>query len=382
MIDWEKIRSDFPVTKNKAYFISAGMTPIPTPVLNRILDVYKEYSENGDVSWVEDSEEYLKLRARIGGMINASKDDVIFVGNTSTAMSLLALSLQRVFGKDFNIVSMTDEFPSSTVPYEYQGITMKYVEPVGSRYPIDSILGKIDGQTRIVVTSYVQYCTGFRQDVKRLGAELKKREILFVVNATQAFPVFSLDVKGMNIDAMTASLVKWGMTGPIGALFYTSPGFRRRFRTPVAGWLSVAPDEGDFIYTKKNHPVKLLETADQYTFGGQDFKYINTFGSSLEYLDQIGPENVRKRIFELTDILIAGLKRLNIRIISPTDNIDERSAIVAFNLGDKTADAIPYLESKRIYVSYRKGNIRASLNIFNSEQDIETLLNALRGFIQ
>lgn len=85
---------------------------------------------------------------------------------------------------------MLDEFPATTVPFEYIGTEMKYVSPVSSRYSIESILSLVDEDTMAVVTSYVQYATGFRQDLAKLGAELKKRNILFIVNATQGFLSF------------------------------------------------------------------------------------------------------------------------------------------------------------------------------------------------
>ena len=79
--------------------------------------------------------------------MGADADDLAVVMNTSTAMSIVAMSLKQE-GDDFNVVSVKDEFPSTTVPFEYQGIRMKYVEPDGARYPVDRILNSVDEKTR------------------------------------------------------------------------------------------------------------------------------------------------------------------------------------------------------------------------------------------
>ncbi len=380
MVDWKKVRADFPVTKDHVYFISAGLSPIPNPVLDSINAEYTKLNCEGDIHWKQDIAAYHSLMGFIGKHINADADDLAIVSNTSTAMSLVALALVQKEGDGFNVISMMDEFPSTTVPFEYQGISMKYVEPSESRYSVASILEQIDERTLAVVTSYVQYATGFRQDLKRLGQELKKRNLLFIVNATQAFPLFPIDVKEMGIDALAASLHKWGFIGHAGSVFFTSPEFRNRYRTPIAGWLSIIPEDGGFIHTAKNKPLRLHWSADQYVFGSINFQAINPFAQALKYLEGIGFENIRQRLLELNDRLIAGLKSLNIRIISPMVSAEERSAIVSFDMGNRTAECLPYLKKKRIHVSHRGGAIRAAMNIFNDEGDIDALLSALKEF--
>lgn len=381
MVDWGKVREDFPVTKDKVYFISAGMSPIPNCVFERYVKEYKMVNEYGDIFWEEDVERYYDFRKRLGRMINALADDLAILHNTSTAMSVLALSLKNNIKEDFNIVSMTDEFPSTTVPFEYQGISVKYVEPIKGRYPVEKVLEEIDDKTKAVVTSHVQYCTGFRQNIEKLGQETKKRGILFILNATQAFPFFHFDVEKAGIDAATVSFHKWGLAGHVGALFYTSKKFREEFKSPIAGWLSVVPDEGDFILTKKNSKIKLLDSADRYIFGCVNFQSIHALETAFDYMERIGFENIQKRIFELTDYLIGKLREKGINIISPVEKTAERSAIVTFVLKKQNAEFVKYLETKNIFISYRKGNLRASVNIFNNYNDIDMLTAELENFL-
>lgn len=86
-------------------------------------------------------------------------------------------------------------------------------------------------------------------------------------------------------------------------------------------------------------------------------------------------------MLELTDHLIAGLKKLGIMIVSPVDKPEERSPIVSFSLGDKNEECIEKLMQESILVSPRAGYIRVSVNIFNNFEDIDKLLSVLRSVI-
>ncbi len=379
MRDWRSVRSDFPVTRDKVYFMNAAMSPTPRPVFERIVSEYRKIHEHGDIFWDEDVQHHQALRNRVGTMIGASGSDVAFVANTSTAMALMALSLRQHGPQDFNVVSMIDEFPASTVPFEHQGICMRYVDPLSGRYPVDRVLAHVDAKTLAVVTSHVQYGTGFRQDVATLGTELAKRNVRFIVNATQSFPIFPLDVRAMHIDAVTCSLHKWGMVGHVGALLFTSAAFRRTFPSPIAGWLSIASPSG-LIHTAKNAPFELKEDAEQYIAGCLNFQAINPIAAALDYLESVGVDAARERIFALSDLLLERLVAVNATVVTPVRSREERSGIIAFHLGAKTELLPTYLADRGIHVSFRNGNVRVAINFFNNEEDVERLVQALQEF--
>jgi cysteine desulfurase/selenocysteine lyase len=381
MPDWVKIRKDFPITKKIVYFQSAAMSPIPKPVFEAIVENYRKIHKLGDVQWSEDLAKYRKLCSDIASLINTEADNICFVQNTSTAMSVIAHSIKNESEALFNVVSTEEEFPASTIGFEYLKIPMRYVPPMNSRYPIHAILEQVDEQTAAVVTSYVQYATGFRQDLQTLGRALHDRGILFIVNATQGFPFYPLDIHTMHIDALTCSLHKWGITGHIGSLFVTTPQLRKRFPAPWIGWLSV--DAGkDMIQTAKNAPLHIHESASRYEFGTQNFQTILAFQEALDYLKAIGFQNIRSRILQLTDYLIQGLNDLGVRIVTPTKNPDERSPIISFSIGDRNEECMGRLAKESISISPRAGYIRVSVNIFNNFEDIEKLISVLRSMIQ
>lgn len=378
MIDWNKIRRDFPVTEKCAYFASAGMTPPPRPVFEALTSNYERLYRDGDVHWQKEMDNYRALCRRFADLVSAGPEDAAFVPNTSTAMNVIALSFRRQVRAPFHIVSLQDEFPSSTVAFEHQEIPVRYVQPSSGRYPVESVLELTDGQTLAVVTSYVQYATGFRQDLLALGRELSRRGILLVVNATQGLPYYPVDVKAMAIDALTASLHKWGMTGHVGALFTTSPVFRERFPSPLAGWLSVKSEGAEGIPIAKNVPLRLHDSAHRYELGTFNLNAVLALEAALDYLEGIGFENIRGRLGALTDELIRGLRSIGVEVVSPVETEDERSAIVSFTLGDRNRLCVEKLEEARVYVSLRAGNVRVAVNIFNNSQDISRLLEVVK----
>jgi len=357
------------------------MSPLPVPVFKAVQREYRKLLNQGDIHWHKDIQKFRRLCADLAELIHTQGENVAFVPNTSSAMSLLAASFQNQIQKPFNIVSMEDEFPASTLGYEYQGVDMRYVQPEEARYPVGSILKMTDQNTLAVVTSHVQYATGFRQDLKALGQELKKKGILFIVNATQSFPFFPIDVKAMNIDVLTASVHKWGFTGHIGTMFYTSSSFRRKYPPAWAGWMSVMPGKDDFIHTAKNAPFRLHDSAERYIVGTYNLQPLLAFQAAMDYLKAIGFQNIRNHVMELTDYLIIGLKRIKVEIISPVASKKERSAIISFSIGkEKNRLCIKNLARAKISVGERAGNIRASVNIFNNFEDIDRLLEVLKNF--
>lgn len=381
IMDWNKIRQDFPVADNVTYFQSAGMSPMPGPVLETITGEYKKLNQYGDIYWMKDKIKADEFRKTLADIINASPGDLAFLANNSLVMSLVALSLKNNIKEDFNLISMEEEFPSNSVPFEYLKIQMKYVQPENHRYPVSKILSQIDENTAAVVTSYVQFATGFRQDIETLGMELKKRNILFIVNATQGFPFYPVDVKSMNIDVLTCSIHKWGFAGHVGTIFYTSQNYRDRFPSPVAGWLSVKPDGVNFIHYKKNIPFDIYENADQYFFGTYNLQTMLALKAAFEYLQQIGFGNIRSRITGLGDYLVSKLENLPLKIISPVEKIEEMSPIISFQINDFSSDeCVAFMEQHGVYTSVRNGFVRVAVNFFNNEKDIDKLCEVLKSY--
>jgi cysteine desulfurase / selenocysteine lyase len=380
---WDEIREEFPVTKNLAYFHSAGMSPIPTRVLQSVVQAYEKINQFGDMYFLDDLERTNVLRGKLAEMLNTKTDNVCYAHNSSTAFSFVAAALKKSGPAGFNLVSLKDEFPASNVPFEFQGIPMKFVEPEKGVYTVEKILEAIDENTLGVVCSYVQYSTGFMLEMEKLGKALRERGLLFIVNATQAFPVYDVDVDRMHIDVLTVSFHKWGLCAVAGTLFFTSESFRKKYPAAMAGWLSVKPPFDDFIPTQKNAAYEAWESAEQYNFGTMNFQALLGLDTAIEMYKEIGRERIRERINALTDYLISRLRDLPADIISPVHKPEYRSAIILINL--KEADnihAVEFLRKHNVITSIRAGNIRVACNFFNNFNEIDQLINVLELFME
>jgi cysteine desulfurase / selenocysteine lyase len=380
---WDNIRKEFPITRNYAYFQSAGMSPMPDIVLNKVTESYRKVNLYGDIYWLEELERCNKVLAKLAAMINTKPSNIVFAHNTSTAFSFVAAALRAGKKEPFNLVSLQDEFPSSNIPFEFQGIPVKYVQSEDGIYSVDDIMQTVDENTLGVVCSYVQYATGFKLNINELGKRLHEKGLLFILNATQAFPVFDVDVVGSHVDVMTVSFHKWGLCAHVGSLFYTSERFRQNYPNPLGGWLSVHPPADDFIPVQKGEGYTQYKDANQYNFGTMNFQAVSGLEAALDYMEQTGRENIRQRIFELTSYLIEKLSRLPVRILTPIERAECRSGIILVDLLSGNNEAcVEFLKQNNVITCIRSGKIRISCNFFNNFRDVENLAEALNRFLE
>src|ERR1043165_7412194 len=166
-----ELRDLFPVTERLIYFNHAAISPPPTPTIRAIEAQLKNVHENGSLnfrSWLAVKEDARKLLANLLG---ARPEQVAFVRNTSDALSTVANGLNWRAGD--NIVTFSHEFPSNIYPWlrirDVFGVEVRICEERGGRvYPAE-LESRIDDHTRLVAISHVQYASGFRTDLTRIG---------------------------------------------------------------------------------------------------------------------------------------------------------------------------------------------------------------------
>src|SRR6185295_17139460 len=120
-------------------------------------------------------------------LVNARTHEIAFMRNTSDGLSAVANGIDWRAGD--NVVTCNVEFPSNIYPWmrlsEERGITMKFAEERNGRVDTEELLSKIDEGTRAVAISWVQFSSGFRSDLARIGKFCREREIFLVVDAIQ-----------------------------------------------------------------------------------------------------------------------------------------------------------------------------------------------------
>jgi len=251
---------------------------------------------------------------------------------------------------------------------------VRFVKPSQNMYKISSIEKAITNQTKILVTSYVQFCTGFKQDLIRLGRICRKKNITFVVNATQGAGILPIDVKKARIDYLTFSGYKWTLSGHGIGVIYINPEKLKTIRFPNAGWNSV-----DNPYSWNNKNTKMRHETSIVELGNYHFPNILALGSAVRFIQSIGIDVIQKRIYDLSAHLMKHLQDLQLEIISPIKQ-EYRSGITIVKI-NKPKKVVENLRKKKIIISARGEGIRICVHIYNNEKDIDKLISALKVLV-
>src|SRR5215213_3120582 len=236
-----EVRSLFPITERAIYFNHAAISPPPTTTIRAIEAQLKDVNENGSANfrnWLAVKEQARQLLANLLG---ARAEQVAFVRNTSDALSTVANGL--TWKPDDNIVTFRCEFPSNIYPWlrvrDAFGVEVRLCEERGGRIDFAELSSLIDHHTRVVSISHVQYASGFRVDLKRLGRVARQHDALFVVDAIQALGVIPVDVEAEFIDVAAGAGHKWLLAPEGVGYLYLSDRARERIQPTLVGWVSV-----------------------------------------------------------------------------------------------------------------------------------------------
>ena len=358
MTDWNALRAHFPALEDRAYLNTAGGGPMGREATDAVRAYYEEFYREGDTRFSACLEHVEKTRAQLARVLNASPRDLAFLGNASQGLNLVADMLEG------NVVAFADDFPSVTMPWLQRGRSVRFLD---SPEAMDDALTT---ETDILAVSFVQYKTGHRLDLKRTSELCRSRNIRLVVDATQGFGVFPIDLERTPVDALVFSGYKWANAGYGIAPLYVSRSLLEGHGLPAAGWRS-AKEPYDLEATR----LDLTTEARGLELGHPPFAGVFALGGALDLIESIGLEAIESRVQDLVDALIRELDARGIAIESPRER-DRRSGITMVHVSDPIVSAAA-LADENILVSARGDSLRVSLHYYNSENDIERFVEAL-----
>ncbi len=296
----EQLRALFPITERTIYLNNAAVSPPPTPTIEAVESQLRDVAENGSLnfpSWIAVKEQARKLAAE---MIGARPEQIAFMRNTSDGLSTVANGLSWCPGE--NLVTFRKEFPSNIYPWlrlrDAFGVEVRMCEERDGRIDIDELNGLIDAKTRVVAISQVQYASGFRADLERIGRAARAHDALLVVDVIQAMGVMPTSVEAELIDVAAAAGHKWLLTPEGVGLLYLSDRARERLEPTLVGWISVPDPEayGDFEQGW-NRAALAWET------GTGPSALIHGLKASLRLLFETGVGRIANHLEQLTDYL-------------------------------------------------------------------------------
>ncbi|MFP3941505.1 MAG: aminotransferase class V-fold PLP-dependent enzyme [Thermoanaerobaculia bacterium] len=378
-IDVEALRREFPVTERWAYLNHGAIGPMPRRSADRMAELARTVAETGDRHWPERNDECERVRRRVAELLGAPREhEVAFVGNTSEGLSAVAWGLDWRPGD--NVVGPEPEFPSDVYPWmslAELGVEYRRVPERDGRVAPEDLVAAVDGRTRVVAVSWVQYASGHRLPLEPLAAACRDAGALLVLDAIQGVGALSLDVEAAGVDVCALASHKW-ILGPEGVgIFYVSDRVVERLRSTRHGWRSVAKafEWGAIDPTPATGALR-FEAGTLNVYG------IHALGASVDLLLELdshgGPGAVETRVLALADRVADGLVSRGFALAEPHRSPGETSGIVAGTHPDRPARALAEdLEQRGVAVSHRAGRFRVSPHVYNTEAEIDRLLDAL-----
>ena len=369
-LDVERYRSQFPVTESLVYMNHAAVSPLSRRVRDAMVGLLDEVHQRGAEDWQQWVRTYDATRRSLAQLLNADQGEIALTKNTSEGVSTFANGLEWRSGDE--IVSIEGEFPSNYYAWkalEKRGVVLRLVQREQGRVSHESIASALSSRTRVVAVSFVDYLSGFRLDLERLGQACAAQGCLLFVDAIQGLGAFPLDVKVAQIAGLAADGHKW-MLGPEGAgVLYVSRQVMERVTPTEVGWWTVR-HWADFT----SRELSWRDDARRYECGTLNTVGIYGLGAAIDLLLEVGTPNIAEQVLNLTDRLRCGLLERGHLVFGPQTR-KEASGIVSFVPRQGTAEGL--LESflaHRIQVAARCGMVRVSPHFYNTEAEIDQVL--------
>lgn len=368
------MNDEFPLDPGLCHLNHAAVGPWPQRAVAAVTRFAEENARLGSLGYPVWLAVEQRLRERLAWLIGADQAaDIALAKNTSEALSVIAHGLPWTPGD--SIVGIAQEFPSNRVVWESladQGVTWRALDLNGSSDPEADLIALCDDSTRMIAVSWVQYASGLRLDLERLGAWCRANDVLLCVDAIQGLGALPFDLERFQADFVVADGHKW-MLGPEGlALFYVRPELRERLRLRQFGWHMVE-HSGDFDRTDWT-PAR---DARRFECGSPNLLGAHALEASLSLLAEIGMDEVWRRLQARTEHLIALIDARGFELLTPRDP-ERRAGIVTFRVpGESSAQLYQALMARRVLCAQRGGGIRFSPHFHTAFETLDRAMAIL-----
>jgi cysteine desulfurase / selenocysteine lyase len=366
-------RALFPIADRYVYLNHASVSPLSTRVRNCMTEMLNGVSSHADRKFGDWEKSTALARCAAARLVNAQPHEIAFLRNTSEGLSVVANGIKWQAGD--NIVSAAAEFPANIYPWSRLrkcGVQLRLQGETGGLVDTDELLSLVDERTRVVAISWVQFATGQRLDIRRIGRFCRERNILHVVDAVQGLGALELDVVRDFVDAFAASGHKY-LLGPKGiGLLYVSDRALEKVVPTVVGWTAVK-DYHDYLI----HDFVFREGAVRFEGGTLNEVGICGLGQALEVFLAAGPNRIERYLLSLNQYITGNLQDRGYQVMN-AGRTEERSAITVCQGGNISAEeTCKRLGDLNIIVSARLGKLRIAPHFYNTREEIDRMIAAL-----
>jgi cysteine desulfurase / selenocysteine lyase len=362
--DGDALQALYPGTWEQSYLDAAAIGLVSTRVEVAVADVLREHALRGKAAAAEWTANADSTRGLVAELIGGRARNVAFTLNTSTGNALVANGIDWT-DRD-NIVVPADEFPSNFYPWTQlrrHGVEVREVPMIDGRADLDIVPGLIDANTKVVAISAVQYTSGYRYDLGRLGDLCRSRDALLVVDATQAAGAMVIEADAAGIDALVVSAHKW-VNGPLGIGFvHFSDRAMDRLHPSTVGWLSVEQPY-DF-----DHEPRLASDGRRFESGTENAAGIAGLAAAITIVLELGRHAVEATVLDLTAELQELLAAGGLSVLRGPDR-SEWSGILITTTGSDDAALYRRLIDNDVRCSLRATGVRFSPHYYNGFDDL------------
>ena len=388
-LEMDSLRSRFPQLALRIYLNAASEGPMPEEAIREAERVARlkasPWEIGSDCYYIEPA----AVRTRIENLIGAPSGTVALVAGTSAGIGIAARGLRVSPGDE--ILLLEAQFPSNVNPWQaavMRGATLRVApRPLGSD-PSDAVLAAIGPATRVVAIDWVNFVDGAVADLARIGSACHDRGIRFVVDAAQGAGALALHLSDLPVDILAAPSHKW-LLGPVGAGFvYVAPALRDELQPWNAGWVNLAARAGFRNLMQLSH--RPPADATRFETGSPPYGLLIPWNVSLEMLSALGAPAVESCILGLAARLARGIAALapaahatrGLKLVTPAPSGPPRSGIVSFTADeDRTVSLYRRLMAAGTVIALREGVIRVSPHVYNTDAEIDALLDSCRQFL-
>lgn len=369
-------RDQFVLTDHLAYLNHAAIAPLPRVCTDAQASANDAWATEASLAYQRYDEHAQHVRSRAANLMGVEPHTVAFVKNTTEGLAFVAGGIDWHCGD--RVLVPSREFPSTLYPFaalEDRGVEVVRLDPVGSTEALPLELFEqelLAAPTRMVVCSWVQFRRGWRIDPAELSELCHRHGALLCLDVIQGLGLIPTRLAEWGVDFAMADAHKW-LLGPQGiGLFYAATEHLEHLRVLEPGWSSVAHRD-DF----DNLELSLDPTARRFEGGTQNHTGISGMGASVDLLLSAGVDRIWRHVSHLCDRVAAALEDCGAELLS--DRGEGSSGIVTFSVPGHDAEGVHMaLRDHAIVVSPRGGGVRISPHGYNTIEEIDALIAAVR----
>jgi selenocysteine lyase/cysteine desulfurase len=374
MTDFTALRRRFPVLERKTYLNSGSYCALADSVrdaINAYMDDRLQVGANWDV-WVTKNE---AVRRAMAAVLRAAPDEIAVTASASAGLNALASAFDFT-GRRNKVVVSDFEFPTNAQIWHAQ-------EPRGARIvhvprtaqgdiPLESFARLIDEETQLVAVTQVCFRNGARLDIPGIVRLARERGARVLLDCYQAVGGLTVDVKQLDVDFAVGGMLKY-LLGTAGIGFLYVRGSLIPSLTPThSGWF--AQEDIFAMDITANRPAP---SARRFEAGTPAVVNCYAAEAGLRIILEVGSEAIEQRVRALTRRCMSGLESIGWASVTPAE--DERRGPMVCVPARDVAQLLATLMEQDIVTSFRDNNIRATVHFYNSEDDIDRFVAALKA---